>query len=114
MGTILWLVYLVVVVLEIAATWQLFVKAGESGWKSLIPIWNTLVLLRMAGRPGWWFILYLIPIVNVVIHFIVMIDLARNYGKGTGFGVLLALFPYIMIPIMAFGSAQYARTAVPA
>lgn len=111
MNGVLIVVYLAIIVLEIAALWQVFEKAGEAGWQSIIPIWNSIVLLRIAGRPAWWFILYLIPIVNIVIHFIVMIDIARSFGKGTGFGVLLALFPYVVFPILAFGSAQYRPTA---
>lgn len=104
---ILWLIYLVVIVFEIAAFWQLFAKAGEAGWQAIIPVWSTIVLIKIAGRPLWWVILYFIPFVNIVIHFIVSIEVARAFGKGTGYGVLLALFPYVVVPMLGFGSAQY-------
>lgn len=111
-NTIFTLIYLVVVVLELAAMWQLFAKAGEAGWQAIIPVWNTIVLLKIAGRPAWWFILYLIPVVNIVFYFIVMIDLAHSYGKGTGFGVFLAILPWIAVPMLAFGDASYRGQAV--
>ena len=42
-------------------------KAGQPGWAGLIPIYNLYILLQIAGRPGWWILLCLIPPVNIVI-----------------------------------------------
>jgi hypothetical protein len=105
---ILGLVYAAIVIFEIAALWKVFTKAGRPGWGAIIPIYNIYLLVKVAGRPGWWVILYIIPIVNIVIHLIVSLDLARNFGKGGAFGVFgLWLFQFIGIPILGFGSAQY-------
>lgn len=105
-------VYLAIIVLVIAGFWMTFTKAGEAGWKSIIPIWNLIVLLRIAGKPLWWIILLIIPIVNIVVSLIVMLGVARNFGKGGGFGVGLWLLSFIFFPILGFGSATYqARTA---
>ena len=60
---------------------------------------------RIAGRPGWWLILLLIPVVNIVIAFIVALDVAKNFGKGGGFGVGLFLLPFIFYLILGFGDA---------
>ena len=43
--------------LSIAGLWMMFEKAGEAGWKAIIPIWNTLVILKIVGRAWWWIIL---------------------------------------------------------
>ncbi|GAA3788272.1 DUF5684 domain-containing protein [Amycolatopsis tucumanensis] len=94
-------------VLMVAAIWRVFSKAGQPGWAAIVPIYNTIVLLRVAGRPWWWILLMLIPLVNVVLLFIVYIDLARSFGRGTGFGVLMVFFPFIFLPILGFGSARY-------
>jgi hypothetical protein len=104
---VLIVVYLAIIVLIIAGFWRVFTKAGEAGWKSIIPIWNILVLLRIAGRPLWWIILVIIPLVNIVVWLIVMLDVARNFGKGSGFGVGLWLLSFIFFPILGFGSATY-------
>ncbi|MCQ4045630.1 DUF5684 domain-containing protein [Streptantibioticus rubrisoli] len=100
-------VALVVAVLEIAATWRVLVKASRPGWGVIIPIYNVYLWLKVAGRPGWWLVLYLIPGVNVIVHLVVSIDVARSFDKGTMFGVGLWLLPWIGIPILGFGSARY-------
>ncbi|MFC0434962.1 DUF5684 domain-containing protein [Kutzneria buriramensis] len=95
-------------VFEVAAVWRVFTKAGRPGWGAIIPIYNLYLMIKVAGRPGWWVILYIVPLVNIVIHLIVSLDVARNFGKGSGFGVIgLWLFSAIGFPILGFGSARY-------
>ncbi len=101
------------VVLLIAALWVVFTKAGQRGWLSIIPILNYYVLLKFVGRPGWWLILYFIPIVNIVVMIIVMIDLAKSFGKGVGFGIGLILLPIIFLPMLAWGSAEFRGDRTP-
>jgi len=107
MDSLLIVVYIAIIVFLIAALWRVFTKAGEAGWKSIIPIWNTIVILRIVGRPLWWIILLLIPLVNLIFSLIVMLDLAKSFGKGSGFGVGLFFLSFIFIPILGFGSATY-------
>lgn len=101
------LIQLIVAVLAIAGMWKVFVKAGKPGWAAIIPIYNAVVLLEIAGKPIWWIILLLIPCVNVVVAFIVMIALAERFGKGAGFGIGLALLGFVFFPILGFGDARY-------
>ena len=105
------IIYLAVVVFEIAALWKVFTKAGEPGWQAIIPIWNTIVLLKIIGRPAWWFILLLIPIVNIVIAIIMVVDLAKVFGKTGAFAVGLFLLSFIFVPILGYGDARYAGPA---
>jgi hypothetical protein len=106
-GGVMGFVYLAVLVLVIVAMWKLFTKAGEPGWYSIIPIWSTLVLLKIVGRPMWWFLLFFIPVVNIVIMIIVLNDLSKSFGKGVGFTVGLVLLPYIFMLVLGFGGAPY-------
>ena len=101
------IVWLAIIVVVIAGFWKVFVKAGHPGWAAIIPIYNIYILLKIAGRPGWWLLLFLIPIVSFVIAIIVAIDVAKAFGKGTGFGVGLALLSPIFYPILGFGDAVY-------
>jgi hypothetical protein len=105
---------LVIVVIMLASMWKLFAKAGQPGWAAIVPIYNTLVLLRIAGRPWWWLLLMLIPLVNIVIAIIVYIDLAKSFGKGVGFALGLLFLSVIFFPILAFGSARYLGPAAQA
>jgi hypothetical protein len=106
-SAILWLLYVAFLVVYLVAAWIVYTKAGEEGWKALIPIYNIWVLLKIVGRPGWWLILFLIPFVNFVIWIIVSIDLAKSFGKGTGFALGLIFFAPIFYMILAFGDATY-------
>ena len=65
-------------------------------------------MLKVAGRPWWWIILCIIPVVNIVVGIIVGIDVAKNFGKGTLFGLGLAFLGFIFFPILGFGDARYA------
>ena len=100
-------IYLGIIVGVIAGVWKTFAKAGEPGWACIVPFYNIIVLLKIAGKPSWWLLLYLIPFVNMVIAILVSIEVAKNFGKGTGFGIGLAFLPFICFPILGFGSAQY-------
>lgn len=113
-GPVIGLLYLAFVVLILAGFWKVFTKAGQPGWASLIPIYNAYILLKIVGKPGWWLLLFLIPIVNIVIAIIVALDLAKAFGKSTAFGIGLVFFGFIFYPILGFGSATYqgpAKTA---
>lgn len=101
------LVWLAVMVFLIACGWKLFTKAGEPGWASIVPIYNAIVLLKIAGKPWWWLILLCIPFVGFIMAILVAISLAKSFGQSTGFGIGIALLGIIFVPILAFGSARY-------
>jgi len=113
-GNITLLIYLAILILIIASFWKVFTKAGQPGWASIIPIYNIIVMLQIVGRPWWWLLLMLIPIVGLVIAIIVSIDMAKSFGKGAGFGIGLALLGFIFYPILGFGSAKYVGPSVKA
>ena len=106
-GPLFWIFYLAFTILMIAAWWKIFTKAGQPGWACIIPIYNLYVWCKIVGRPWWWILLMLIPFVNLVILIILIIDLAKSFGKGVLFGIGLLLLPFIFFPILGFGSAQY-------
>ncbi len=98
---------LLIALVVIVAMWKVFTKAGQPGWASIIPIYNLYIWCKIVGRPWWWILLMLIPLVNFIICIILCIDLAKSFGKGVGFGIGLALLGIIFFPILGFGSAQY-------
>lgn len=112
-GAICGIVGLLIAVILIAALWKVFSKAGQPGWAAIIPIYNCYILCKVAGRPGWWVILMLIPFVNFIIAIILCIDVAKNFGKGVGFGLGLAFLGFIFFPILGFGSATYQGGGAP-
>jgi hypothetical protein len=110
-GLVFLVVYLGIIVLAIAGLWATFTKAGKPGWACIIPIYNVIVLLEIVGRPIWWFLLFFIPLVNLIIAILVNLDLAKAFGKGAGFGLGLIFLPFIFYPILGFGDARYQGAA---
>lgn len=106
-GGVLGLVWLVFVVVILVSFWKVFTKAGQPGWACIIPIYNAIVLLKIAGKPVWWFLLLLIPGVNLVVGILACMAIAKNFGKGAGFGLGLFFLGIIFFPILGFGDAQY-------
>jgi len=49
----------------------------------------------------------IIPLVNLIVYIIVLIELAKRFGKGIGFALGLLFLPFIFFPVLGFGSAQY-------
>ncbi len=107
-SAVVWLIIgLVWAVFMLVAGWKMFEKAGQPGWLAIIPVVATFGLLQIVKRPLWWFILLLIPIVNIVVVVIVLIDLAHAFGKGVGMAVLLVFFTPIGYLMLGFGDAEY-------
>lgn len=87
--------------------WCIFRKAGEPGWAVLIPLYNLYVLFRITWGNGWYFLLMLIPVVNVIFAIITLVKLARAFGRGGGFALGLILLHLLFMLILAFGRSRY-------
>jgi hypothetical protein len=61
----------------------------ENAWLAWIPIANLILMLNIAKKPLWWFILCLIPIVSIVIFIIVWMAIAEARRKPGWWGILL-------------------------
>lgn len=91
----------------IAAQWKIYEKAEQPGWACIIPIYNTYVLLKIVGKPWWWLLLMLIPLVNVIFAIWMVNMLSKSFGKDEGFTVGLILLGFIFYPILGFGRSRY-------
>lgn len=110
MGVLFWIAVIALAILTLVAKWKLFKKANVDAWESLIPIHSDVVELQLSGIKTYWYFLNLIAICGIgplVLLFWKSIALSKAFGKGTGFGVLMAFFPFVCYPILAFGNAEY-------
>jgi hypothetical protein len=112
-GGVAIVVWLAFVILIVAAMWKIFVKAGEPGWAAIVPIYNLIVMLKIAGKPAWWIVLMLIPFVNIVVMIIMLVALAQSFGKGVGFALGMLFLPFIFYPMLAWGDARYQGPPAP-
>ncbi|MBC9934592.1 DUF5684 domain-containing protein [Chitinophaga qingshengii] len=89
-------------VFSIICMWKVFRKAGFEGWESIVPIYSTLIMLKIIGKPWWWLLLLLIPFVNIVIAIMMLDLLSKSFGRSTGFTIGLIFLNFIFLAILAF------------
>ena len=111
LGAPFWIIYAAVVILLLVGMAKMFSKAGQPAWGAIIPIYNTLLLLRIAGRPAWWFVLFLIPVINLIVTIVVGIDVAKRFGHGPVYGAIVCGILSIGYVIIGFDSSQYSAQA---
>ncbi|MFM8272638.1 MAG: DUF5684 domain-containing protein, partial [Gemmata sp.] len=77
-------------------------------WAALVPIYNIYVLVVGVARLSLlWFILVLIPVVQIIAAIFVNVEVARRFGKSEAFGLGLALLGFVFYPLLGFGTDRY-------
>ena len=96
-------------ILQIIANWNIFTKAGEAGWKSLIPIYGDYISYKIAWQTSYFWLSFilgivasyvssanlnesmfltviatLLRIVIAVINIIYCVKLSKAFGHGIG------------------------------
>ena len=100
--------------LPVWGTYQKAAPQGDPAWAAFVPIYNFIVLLRVAGKPKTWAWFLLLPIVPyvgslafLVISILVLNDVSKSFGHGGGFTVGLVLLSIIFWFILWLGKSQY-------
>ncbi|MBM3204903.1 signal peptidase I [Candidatus Uhrbacteria bacterium] len=105
-------VYLALYVYFAAALMAIAKKTGtKNGWFAWIPILNVFLMLKVAGKPYWWFILLLIPFVNIIIAIILWMKIAERVGKPSWWGILM-LVP--VVNLIVPGYLAWSKSSPPA
>ena len=106
----LWLIIcLAPAILQLIGLWRIYEKAGEKGWKSLVPFYNMYIWTRIVNRPVWWFAMLFVPLVNVVFKIMLTHDLSKSFGKDVGTTMGLIFLPFIFYMILAFDQSEYKK-----
>jgi len=91
----------------VAGLWGIFEKAGEAGWKVLVPFYNLYIWLKIIRKPMWWYIFLIIPFINVFVILLMIVEILKAFKK---YGLLDqaagVLFPFAYLPYLAFSSSQ--------
>lgn len=121
---------LIIMILHIIGVWNVFKKAGEPGWKSIIPFYNTYILYKISWNPMWfWLVLLggligagllsfatvtvcvilgaLIELFTIIVRLVMYYRLCLSFGWGVGKYILTILFAPIMFMVMGFGKSVY-------
>lgn len=99
----IYLVFSPIIIAQLVGYWKLFEKAGEDGWKALIPFYSFFIVLKIVGRPWWWVFYSLIPLINIFVGIGVYVDLLNCFGKTRlkdhALGIL---FSFVYLPYIGF------------
>tara|TARA_B110000908_G_scaffold172654_1_gene241696 strand:+ start:2337 stop:3887 length:1551 start_codon:yes stop_codon:yes gene_type:complete len=85
------LFFLLIQVIHFFGTWKLYEKAGRKWWEAIIPVYNSIVLMKIINRPKWWIILLFIPIINLLMFPVIWIETIRSFGKKSRLDSILVL-----------------------
>ena len=94
-------------ILPVVGMWLVFEKAGEAGWKAVVPFYNMYTMLKIGDRKKYWkqyligIILTLVPIALLMLY-VVWGLLAFMFALAMidfGLDALAALTPVILISI---------------
>lgn len=109
---IYWLVIIAFYVLNSLAFFRLAKKAGRSdiAWFAWIPIFSSILQFRMIRWNGWWVLMYLVPIANIVFAIIWQVKLLQAFGKSGAYVLfLIFLAPVYTILWMVWGLSNQTR-----
>lgn len=92
------------------AFWKLFEKAGIAAWKAVIPFYSEFIIMRdLVGKPLYWYIYLLIPVVNVFAYYVLIFDVLRCYGKQSVWAELAIIFSgfWYLVPFSLNKQTKY-------
>ena len=107
LGIVFGIFYFALIIFMVVVQWKIYVKAGKPGWGCIVPIYNIILKLQIACRPIWWIFLMFIPLVNIFFAAVILLDIAKAFGKESIFEAGILFLPFIFFPILAFDSSEY-------
>lgn len=106
------LVFLAVHATLAAAFWKMASRVHEEPkWFALVPVLNLILFLKLAKRPLWWMLLFLIPLVNVVTVVVAAMSLCTRFGVNKWWGLVSIVSPFnlVLYLYLAYGTEAAAK-----
>ena len=125
----------VCIAIQIAANWKIFTKAGQQGWKCLVPVLSQYTAFKLAWKPSMFIAAVIIAAADVlfitlsslfaeltfILMWLIMLTsaatlvmyvafthkLSRAFRHGAAFTIGLLLFQPVFLLVLAFGSSEY-------
>lgn len=105
--TLFALPYLGSFILSIVAKWNILEKAGEYGWKALIPFYGRFCFYDITWDNGWYSLCSYIPGLSYVFNVITMVKLSCRFEKNSAFSLGLIFLEPIFLAILGFDESEY-------
>lgn len=105
-----WIIFSILFVATHVGLYKLFEKAGYKGWQSLVPFYNAFIWLKIIKKPLWWFLFVLFPFINVFMLFLMLVELAKCFGKYLFWEQAASvLLPFVYLPYIGFNEKEKYR-----
>jgi len=93
------------------AQYKIAQKIGhESPWWAWVPILNLVQQVQLSGKDWWWFVLCLVPVVNIFAFAAIWWNIAINCRK-PGFWGIMAILP--ILNLFAWGYLAFTGNQAP-
>ena len=90
-----WIIFfLAVQAVHYFGTWKLYVKAGRKSWEAAIPVYNSIVLMKIINRPTWWTFLLFIPVINLIMFPVIWVETLRSFGRKSSLDTFLVIVTF--------------------
>lgn len=87
-----WLIFIALYIYFALAFQMMAKKSGTPhGWLAWLPIANVVLMLNIAQKPLWWFLLLFIPLVNIVVYIMMFMAIAKRVNKPEWVGALMVV-----------------------
>lgn len=104
------IILLFAIAVNVISRWIFFKKCGEDGWKSLIPIYTDITLLKISELHFWWIFLIYASAILSLITIPISISTTISSGETSEFvSVILGLlsFPLSLVTLFAKFNLSY-------
>lgn len=116
------LINLAVYIVLCIGLWKTFSKAGRPGWEGIVPFYNLYILVVHVARLPWFWalgiLLAFVPFIGGLlalgVFVYISLEVAKNFGRSTLFGVGLGLLSPIFYCILGFGDSKFQPSKAPA
>jgi len=86
--------FLAVQIIHGLGTWKLYEKSGRKRWEAFVPVYNSIVLMKIIGRSTLWTLLLFIPVINLIMFPVVWVETLRSFGKKSTADTWLGIFTF--------------------
>ncbi len=98
-----WIFFIFTIAGTFIGLYKMFEKAGEAGWKALVPIYNAWICVKITGKSTSWFVMLMIPVLNVIVWLLVANELSKVFGRDSFWAYVGSMMvPYIFFPKLGF------------
>ncbi len=87
--------------------YMIFQKAGEKGWKAVVPFLDIYTLFKIVDMNPLWIISLIVPFLNIVVLTFAYYKLATHFGHGAGYTVGMLLLNPLFFSLIGLSKDKF-------